>query len=106
MNTRETFEAWMGSPPYEREVERLGDDSAWPGSYVDLAVDLAWLAYSEATAVERERCAKVCDAICDEHWSRYKGTKPNAGHPARGSYYAEGMSDGAGLCADAIRRGE
>ncbi len=62
--------------------------------------------WKAATAAERERCAKVCDAISDEHWSRYKGTKPNSGHPARGSYYAEGMSDGAGLCADAIRSGE
>ena len=68
--------------------------------------DIACLAWQAATAAERERCAKVCDAISDEHWSRYKGTKPNSGHPARGSYYEEGMSDGADLCADAIRRGE
>ena len=83
MNTRETFEAWMGSPPYEREVERLGDDSAWPGSYVDLAVDLAWLAYSEATAAERERCAEICSGIGD------------------GNRWSDAHS-----CADAIRRGE
>lgn len=68
--------------------------------------DMVRFIYSAGQLIERERCAKVCDAICDEHWSRYKGTKPNAGHPARGSYYEEGMSDGADLCADAIRRGE
>jgi len=90
MTDREAFDAWF--------------QARWPEfAHPTTSAFEIWQA---ATAAERERCAKACDAICDEHWSRYKGTKPNAGHPARGSYYEEGMSDGADLCADAIRRGE
>ena len=59
-----------------------------------------------ATAAERERCAELCDALCDDHWSQYKGTPPNEKHPARGNPYTEGVSDGASLCAAEIRRGE
>jgi hypothetical protein len=95
MNTREAFEQSGAGGEFEPPID-------WD----DPSVAHARRTWQAATAAERERCAKVCDAICDEHWSRYKGTKPNAGHPARGSYYEEGMSVGAGLCADAIRRGE
>ena len=66
--------------------------------------DIACLAWQAATAAERERYAKVCDAICAEHWSLYKGMPPNEQHPARGNQYTEGVSDGAALCAEAIRR--
>ena len=41
---RAAFEAWISGPPYEREVERFGDGSAWPGNYRELDVDLAWCA--------------------------------------------------------------
>jgi hypothetical protein len=95
MNTREAFEQSGAGGEFEPPID-------WD----DPSVAYARRIWQAATAAERERCAKVCDAICDEHWSRYKGTKPNAGHPARGSYYEEGMSDGADLCADAIRSGE
>ena len=90
MTNREAFESWF--------------QARWPEfAHPTTSAFEIWQA---ATAAERERCAALCDAICDEHWSRYKGTPPNAGHPARGNAYTEGVSDGADLCADAIRRGE
>ena len=58
---RVAFEAWISAPPYEREVERFGEGSAWPGNYRELDVDLAWCAWSAAMAATRERCAKLCE---------------------------------------------
>ena len=58
---RAAFEAWISSPPYEREVERFGEHSAWPGNYRELDVDLAWCAWSEAMATTRERCASIAE---------------------------------------------
>lgn len=58
---REEFEAWISSPPYEREVERFGDGSAWPGSYREIDVDLAWCSWSasrSALAAPAERVAQ------------------------------------------------
>jgi len=45
---REEFEKWVTSPPFEMPIERLPDDSAWPGCYKHIAVDLAWRAWQEA----------------------------------------------------------
>lgn len=59
-----------------------------------------------ATLAERERAARVCDELCDDQWAKYKGLPPHVGHPARGNTYTEGVSDGAGMCADKIRSGE
>lgn len=90
MTDREAFEEWF----YAR----------WPEfAHPTTSAFEIWQA---ATAAERERCAKMCDAICDDQWSKYKGMPPNEKHPARGNVYTEGVSDGADLCADAIRRGE
>lgn len=65
-STRKAFEEWISGPPCEREVERFGDGSAWPGSYREIDVDLAWLAWIAAVAAtradERERCAKKLEA--------------------------------------------
>ncbi len=55
VSTRAAFEQWISGPPYEREVERFGERSAWPGNYRKLDVDLAWRAWSAATATERAR---------------------------------------------------
>lgn len=63
---RAAFEAWISGPPYEREVERLGDGSAWPGNYRELDVDLAWCAWSAAMATTRERCAQILERIANE----------------------------------------
>lgn len=63
---RAAFEAWISGPPYEREVERFGDGSAWPGSYCKLDVDLAWCAWSAAMATTRDRCAQMLERIANE----------------------------------------
>ena len=60
---RAAFEAWISAPPYEREVERFGDSSAWPGNYRELDVDLAWCAWSAAMAATRERCAQIVEGV-------------------------------------------
>jgi hypothetical protein len=63
---RAAFEAWISSPPYEREVERFGENSAWPGNYRELDVDLAWCAWLAAMATTRERCAQILERIANE----------------------------------------
>jgi hypothetical protein len=63
---RAAFEAWISAPPYEREVERFGENSAWPGNYRELDVDLAWCAWSAAMATARDRCAQILDQIANE----------------------------------------
>ena len=59
---------------------------------------------AKAAADERNACEQACERIAALKWDAYKGY--NAGHPNdpdRGSPHAEGMADGAGLCAQAIR---
>lgn len=51
LDSRAQFEAWIGGPPFERDTERYPNDPMkypWPGSYVDIYVDLAWQAWQEA----------------------------------------------------------
>ena len=72
----------------------------WEPLYDQAAIDAA-------VAAERERCAKVCDGIAEDKWALYKGREPYTGkEPGRLSVYVEGQSDGADMCADAIRKGE
>ena len=63
---RAAFEAWISSPPYEREVERFCEGSAWPGNYREIDVDLAWCAWSAAMATTRDRCAQILERIASE----------------------------------------
>lgn len=49
---RDSFEKWVSSPPYEYDVERWPNNHlryAWPGSYKDIGVELAYKAWCEAT---------------------------------------------------------
>ena len=42
---RMDFEAWISSPPYERNIYRWSNDEtrhAWPGQYADYVVEIAW----------------------------------------------------------------
>ena len=57
---------------------------------------------------EREACAKVADSISEDQWALYKGRPPYTGQELeRASDYTQGKSDGAEVCAAAIRaRGE
>lgn len=48
---RQRFEAWIGAPPYEKDLDRFParpEGYAWPGQYRDLTVQLAWEAWCEA----------------------------------------------------------
>jgi hypothetical protein len=51
---RTAFEAFIGGPPFEREVERFADNdqSAWPGCYKDIDVDLAWHAFQAGADID------------------------------------------------------
>ena len=60
MTTREAFEAFISAPPFEMPIERFDDRSAWPGSYTELEVDLAWQAWQAAINAALERAAEVC----------------------------------------------
>lgn len=44
---RARFEAWIGGPPYEKRLIRLGPENSWPGHYADINVQLAWEAWEE-----------------------------------------------------------
>ena len=49
---RHAFEKWISSPPYEREIERWPQDEtkhSWPGQYKDIAVEVAWDSWQEAS---------------------------------------------------------
>ena len=72
MTDREAFDTWALSPAPD----------AWWGLSERERLFLAWQA---ATAAERERCAKVCDAIAHD-W--------------------RGANSQSVQCADAIRKGE
>jgi hypothetical protein len=55
-------------------------------------------------ADEREACAKVADGISEDQWALYKGRPPYTGQELeRASEYTQGKSDGAEVCAAAIR---
>ena len=52
MTERETFEAWISSPPFERKVWRWPSNGvAWPGWYREYEVELAWCAWQERAKV-------------------------------------------------------
>jgi len=60
--------------------------------------------YMEAVKLEREDCAKVCDAYEVDQWNLYKGRAPHNGtEEGRADPHIQGVSDGAGYCADLIR---
>jgi hypothetical protein len=58
--SRQLFEAWIGAPPYECDLNRWPKDEAryaWPGHYRNGAVQLAWEAWRES-AVRRDKNTK------------------------------------------------
>jgi len=58
----------------------------------------------DCVAAEREACAKVADSISEDQWALYKGRPPYTGQELeRASDYTQGKSDGAEVCAAAIR---
>lgn len=62
-------------------------------------------AVETAVVAERERCAKICEEIEQDMWRAYKGLRPwDPLNPLRGDAHTQGVSDGAGQCADKIRQ--
>jgi len=61
-DSRAEFETFISLPPHEKEILRFPDDgsSAWPGSYKNLIVDLAWDAWQASRqALEGEAIGEV-----------------------------------------------
>lgn len=42
---RASFEAWITLPPFEKDVDRRPEHSAWPWKYRDYSVEMAWEAW-------------------------------------------------------------
>lgn len=89
---RAAFEAWISATPFEREVERFGEGSAWPGNYREIDVDLAWQAWSAAMALTRQRCVQIVETY-----------KVPVGNSAAGELAAEWAMDALREVRDAIR---
>lgn len=64
-NSREKFEAFISGPPYELEVARFGDTSAWPGNYKDIGVDLAWQAFGAGRKSMRDEVLPIIFGQCE-----------------------------------------
>ena len=61
-HSRAEFETFISLPPHEKEILRFPDDgsSAWPGSYKNLIVDLAWDAWQASRqALEGEPIGEI-----------------------------------------------
>lgn len=66
--------------------------------------DFFQAAYDAGASAEREACAQVADRISEDQWALYKGRPPYTGKELeRASDYTQGKSDGAEVCAAAIR---
>lgn len=74
----------------KREVVPLVEQSTPPAALVDRNKVI-------------EECARVCDSIEEDRWSVYKGHGAHTGADGRADTRVQGESDGAGLCAAAIR---
>ncbi len=61
--SRQAFEAFVTTPPFDLGIGRFDDRGAWPGSYRSYDVDLAWQAYKAATNAALERAAEVCEKL-------------------------------------------
>ena len=84
--------------------------TATAGDQLRIVPDFELLAYGRACAeagakAEREECTKLCDAQEESAYAMYRGDAPILPESGLtpGHSYLEGMGDGAGSCADAIR---
>ena len=92
--SRQAFEDWANA-------NRLPFSGAPKGTQFSYDAKLVWQA---ATNAAIDRAEKVCEAIENERWALYKGRPPYTGtEQGRADNYVQGESDGAGLCANAIR---
>ena len=56
---RNQFEELMSAPPYEMNLRRCTEESAWPGNYRDYKVQLAWCAWEELWNRRAEQAPEV-----------------------------------------------
>ena len=52
---RAEFESRFSKPPFEWNFKRRGDESAWPGSYLNLEQEYAWQGFKMALEWDRGR---------------------------------------------------
>jgi hypothetical protein len=45
---RDVFEKWIVAPPLSNTIERFPEKGKWPGDYLDLHVQFAWLGWKAA----------------------------------------------------------
>lgn len=86
---RDAFEAWISSPPFERETTRYPKDEtkfAWPGSYRDYEVQIAWDAW-------REGAKYVLTALKDPHRTHALMMRGDIGWSEAGLKHLLGISE-------------
>ena len=75
-----------------------------PGAYTQHTMKKIRQIVSEVQRREKERCIKACEDIENDKWALYKGREPYKGNEdGRASDYVQGLSDGAGMCSQAIK---
>ena len=108
------FAVGLGSPVHHKlnafaALVAAAERNSWPAEMeaMERQVNILTDALAQAKAEEREACAKVADSISEDQWALYKGRPPYTGQePERASDYTQGKSDGAEVCAAAIRARE
>jgi hypothetical protein len=66
--------------------------------------DAAYSVFENAWLLAVRDCVKRCEAIETDQWALYKGRPPYDGtEEGRADNYVQGKSDGAGMCAEALR---
>lgn len=69
------------------------------------ALDLTMAAANAARNDVLEEAAQVCDVIASDKYDQYKGRGKHApNNPNRADTYTNGESDGAGECAEKLRK--
>lgn len=63
---RAEFEAWA-RPLWRHREDFDQRTGAAPGTYNNYEVQAAWVAWQEATKIEREACAKDCETFAWQH---------------------------------------
>lgn len=72
IDSRRAFEEWVAGPPFELSTERIPDDPvsyAFPGTYKDINVDLAWHAWQEARKRETLLSPEEAPRVEEETWN-------------------------------------
>lgn len=92
--------------PLPPELEALMPEPVYAVNNVEkryFTPDQVREAIKAATERERERAAAVCDKLSEDYRDAYKGRTEPIDRGALYNPHTDGLSDGAGECADAIR---